>query len=110
MEVGNTHLNAFLANSWLIVLCSIPIVQYCTQSFPIYTRNTSVQVIFGSQIRYLQFFRYFWSYKIWNFIILIFAFLTMFYLFARPNDHSANIEAQIKSMSEDDTDLGVDDV
>jgi hypothetical protein len=51
MEVGNTLMNAFLFNTWIIVLCSVPAVQFCVQAFPIYTADTQASVMFGSQVR-----------------------------------------------------------
>ena len=52
MEVGNTYLNGFLANSWIILVCSVPCVSFCASAFPVYSRNTAFNNLFGSQIRY----------------------------------------------------------
>ena len=108
MEVGNTYLNAFLANSWLVVLTSVPIVQFCTTSLPYYTRSTSVDVLLGSQVKYLLYLRYFFAFNVFEFLIIISAGLAFFHLLSNPNDHSANIEAELKNMAADDEDLGVD--
>jgi LMBR1 domain-containing protein 1 len=42
MEVGKTKMSAFLANSWVILLCSVPTVQFCVDAFPLYARETQV--------------------------------------------------------------------
>jgi LMBR1 domain-containing protein 1 len=51
MEVGNTLMNAFLFNTWIILLTSIPAVQFCVEAFPIYTSDTQASVMFGTQVR-----------------------------------------------------------
>ena len=51
MEIGNTLMNAFLFNTWIILLCSVPAVQFCVQAFPIYTGDTQASVMFGTQVR-----------------------------------------------------------
>lgn len=50
MEIGNTLMNAFLFNTWIILLCSVPAVQFCVQAFPIYTGDTQASVMFGTQV------------------------------------------------------------
>ena len=109
MEIGNTYLNAFLANSWLIVLSSVPIVQFCVQSFPYYTRNTSADILLGTQVRWLQFFYYFWSFEVFIFLILFCAFVSMMHILSNPFNIAANIENQLKAMAtKEDDGLGLD--
>lgn len=50
MEIGNTLMNAFLFNTWIILLTAVPAVQFCVDSFPIYTSDTQASVMFGSQV------------------------------------------------------------
>jgi hypothetical protein len=42
MELHKTYMNAFLVNTWVILLCSVPAVQFCAWAFPIYARYTDV--------------------------------------------------------------------
>jgi len=58
MKVNATYMNSFLFNLGLVLLCSLPIVQFCTIAFSYYARFTNVNQIFGVQIKYLKFFQY----------------------------------------------------
>jgi LMBR1 domain-containing protein 1 len=107
MEVGNTYLNGFLANTWIICLTTMPCVQFCVAAFPIYTRSSSVNVLLGSQVKYLKFFRWFWVYPVFTIMILLFAGITAGFLMNNPNDRGAEIEADLKRMAEDEEDLNV---
>jgi len=59
MEIGKTKMNAFLANTWVLLLCSVPTVQFCVKAFPIYARETSIDMLFGTQIEYMKIFQIF---------------------------------------------------
>ncbi|GMI32230.1 hypothetical protein TeGR_g10311, partial [Tetraparma gracilis] len=54
MKVNGTYMNSFLFNLLLILLCSLPVVQFSTIAFADYARFTNVNQIFGVQIKYLQ--------------------------------------------------------
>ena len=54
----------------LIMLCVLPCVQFCTQAFNTYARLTDADVLFSSTMKYLKFFKYFWSYNAFLFGIL----------------------------------------
>jgi len=96
MELHNTMMNAFLANTWVILLMSVPTVQFCTMAFPIYARFTDIDMLFGTQIKYLEFFRYFWVNHVFLYAILAFVLLSGIYLAARPRDASKKVEEDIK--------------
>lgn len=70
-------MNSFLINSWLILLCSVPTVQFCIQSFPVYARFTEVDLLFGNQVEYLQVFKIFWDYNIFTIAMLSVAGVTL---------------------------------
>ncbi|ETO32102.1 hypothetical protein RFI_05014 [Reticulomyxa filosa] len=72
MEVNNTLMNGFLANSWLMLLCSFVVVQFSATAFPIYARDSSVDLIFGTQIQHLRFFKYFFETKVFLYAMLLF--------------------------------------
>lgn len=99
MEINNTLMNAFLVNTWLLLLCSVPAVQFCTQSFPIYARYTEVDMLFGTQIQNLRFFSYFWQNNVFVIAMMAMSFLTLIALFVSPTDASANIDKEIAKIS-----------
>ena len=43
-------MNSFLANVFLILLTSVVVVQFCAISFPVYARNTEVDLLWGQQV------------------------------------------------------------
>jgi LMBR1 domain-containing protein 1 len=42
MEVGKTMMNSFLFNVGVVLLCEIPVIQFCSEAFSIYARVTSI--------------------------------------------------------------------
>jgi len=96
MELNNTMMNAFLFNTWLILLCSLPIVQFCVTAFPIYARDTSVDVMLGTQARYLQFFKYFFDQNVFVFALLAVAFLSFVLMMAFPKNRAEQAELRIR--------------
>lgn len=100
LELHNTMMNAFLANCWVLLLCSIPTVQFCTLAFPEYARYTDVNMIFGTQIQYLQFFRYFWLNSVFIITLLVLVGLSVVYLLARPRDKAAEIDRELKAIAD----------
>ena len=64
LEPHKTLLNSFMFNVQLVLLCVLPTVQFCTDAFSQYARNTDAEVIFGSQFKYIYGFRYFWQYNV----------------------------------------------
>jgi len=101
MELNNTLMNAFLANTWVILMCSIPAVQFCVRAFPVYANDTAISMLFGLQAQYVGFFKYFWANNVFIYIIFIFAGLTLIYLLIWPDDKGAQIERQLEEMAKD---------
>jgi len=102
MEVNNTLMNAFLANTWVILLTAIPCVQFCARAFPVYARETSVDMLFGTQVQNLKFFEYFWRNNVFIYIIVILNGLTLIWLLIAPNDKSAEIDRILDTMTHAD--------
>jgi hypothetical protein len=121
MEIGKTKMSAFLANSWIILLCSVPSVQFCVDAFPLYARETQVDstpcpalpcpppvpcsrlwraalraVLFGAQVQHMRGLKYFWENNVFVFAMLCIVLVTSVYLVARPVDQAANIEAELQ--------------
>jgi len=95
MELNNTLMNAFLVNTWFILMCSIPAIHFCVQAFPVYTRDTDVVNILGTQVTFMEGFRYFWQNNVFIVAMLCVSFLTLIVLAVRPTDKSAQIDKQI---------------
>ena len=54
MSPGNTLMSSFLFNTGVIILCSISIIQFCSQVFDVYASETAVSEIFGNQVTNLR--------------------------------------------------------
>jgi len=99
MEPGKTMMNSFLFNVGVILLCEIPVVQFCSNAFSIYARVTSISMLFGTQIQYIKGFDFMFQYNIFLFILFAFIAITCLYMAIRkPKDSGKEIE---KSISEE---------
>ncbi len=96
MEVGNTMMNAFLANLWVLLLCVFPQVQFVSQALPIYARYTAIEALFGQQVRYLNGFRVFWEHNIFVIIMLGIAGLTLIFMLLCPGKRDAKLKKKIE--------------
>jgi len=101
MEVNGTLMNAFLANTWVLLLCSIPTVQFCVRAFPIYATDTAIDMLFGVQAQWAIFFKYFWANNVFIYVIIILSGLTLIYLLIWPDDKGAAIEKQLNELAKD---------
>lgn len=86
MKENETWMNSFMFNIILLLLCATSVTQFCSYAFSQYTRLTSIQLIFGSQVKYLRFFRWFFDYNVFVIALVIWAGLTCIYLCIRPSD------------------------
>lgn len=90
MKVGKTYMSSFMFNIGLILLCALPVVQFCANAFSEYARYTYVYQIMGIQIEYMKFFQWFWNYNIFVIFFVIITGLTTFYLAFKPHDSKGN--------------------
>jgi hypothetical protein len=74
------------------MLCTIPVVQFCTYAFATYCVDSDVYLIFGVQIQNLTFFTLFYKNKVFPYIILLTACGTLVYLLRRPRDAAYSTE------------------
>mmetsp|Transcript_18569 Transcript_18569/g.27210 ORF Transcript_18569/g.27210 Transcript_18569/m.27210 type:complete len:554 (-) Transcript_18569:202-1863(-) len=88
MKVNKTYMSSFLFNIGLVLLCSVPVVQLSTLAFADYARYSTVNQLFGTQIQYLEFFRYFFENNVFVYAIIVFTGLTSIYLICRPRENS----------------------
>lgn len=96
IEWKNTRVNSFLVNTWIILICTIPIIQFCAEGFPEYARLTELSLLFGTQIQYIEGLSILWALHVFIWIILVTAFISLVWLFVNPDDTSRNIDAEIK--------------
>ena len=89
LEPGKTLLNSFMFNVQLVLLCVLPTVQFSTQAFSQYARFTTADALFGTQMKYIQGFRFFWQYNVFLFMLLSFTFLSVIYFSCFPSDRDA---------------------
>jgi LMBR1 domain-containing protein 1 len=99
MEYRKTLMNSFVFNIALILLCVLPVVQFCTDAFSQYARLTDADLIFGAQMKHLKGFRYFWQYNAFLFAILGFFLLALIYfaIFPSDRDHLNKVMREIKT-------------
>ena len=79
-------MNSFLFNVSLILLGSISITQFCANSFPDYVTFTDIDMIFNVQIKYLDFFVWFYKYHAFEYILFGIFVISLIYLLRRPRD------------------------
>jgi LMBR1 domain-containing protein 1 len=100
MKVGETYLTSFLFNVGVILLCTIPVVQFCNQAFADYTHYSSAYLLLGVQVDYLNFFEYFYATRFFVYIIIIAGGIMLLILFRRPRDQAGSTEEFRKQLSE----------
>lgn len=79
MKENETWMNSFLFNVILLMIASAGVIQLCIGSFPTYTRNTEIYMIFGVQINYMRFYTAFYRYNVFPIALIVWSFLTLIY-------------------------------
>jgi LMBR1 domain-containing protein 1 len=82
MSLGNTLMNSFLFNVGMINFSAVAVVQFSTQAFSLYARDTDASSLFGVYIKYLKYVSYLWTYYLYFFWAI--AGLTLLYVIACP--------------------------
>jgi len=90
MVPNKTYMSSFLFNIALILLCSIPVVQFSTEAFADYARNTTAYQVYGTQIRYMKFFSFFFKNYVFVYVFLGFFSITCIYLAVKPRDKATD--------------------
>lgn len=93
MKMGKTYMSSFLFNIGLVLLCALPVVQFCQEAFADYAAFSNIRQLFGVQVENLLFFSWFWRNNVFVYAFMAFTVLTGLYLFCKPKDQSANPEA-----------------
>lgn len=65
MEVENTPMNSILFNTAVMLFASFGVSLFATMNFPIYTRLTSLEMIYGTQVKLLAGLKYVWEYGLY---------------------------------------------
>ena len=86
MKPGKTLINSFLFNLMFVLLAVLPVVSLSVDAFAGYTRLTDAGVIFGTQIEFMQFFRYIFETNAQIYAFLGVAFLSLVYFIMYPSD------------------------
>lgn len=93
MKPGKTYMSSFMFNIGLVLLCALPVVQFCSTAFADYARNSTIRQIYGVQVEYLQFFSFFWVNDVFIYSFLIIMLITSIYLACKPADQATNSQA-----------------
>lgn len=96
-------MNSFLFNVILLCIASVGVIQLCISSFPTYTRNTEIYMIFGVQINYMRFFTVFYRNNIFAIAFVSWTFLVLIYMIATCNRKPAYMK-DIEKIRERDED------
>ena len=78
-------MNSFLFNVILLLIASVGVIQLCISSFPTYTRNTDIYMIFGNTINYMNFYRFFYDKNIFTIAFVVWSFITLIYMLITIN-------------------------
>jgi len=93
MKAHETLMNSFLFNTILIMLCSVTVVQFCSDAFSLYNRFTAIDVLFNVGVTNLRYIKYVWWYYYWALVII--ALLAGIYLVIRRSD-TKEVEGEFK--------------
>lgn len=85
MKENETWMNSFLFNIILMLISSVGVVQLCISSFPTFTANTEINMIFGLQVYYMKFYSAFYQHSVFLIAFVIWTFLTLIYLMITCN-------------------------
>jgi LMBR1 domain-containing protein 1 len=93
MKIGKTYMSSFMFNIGLVLLCALPVVQFCQSAFSDYAANATIRQIFGVQVENLRFFKWFWGTNVFVYVLMCVAVLTGLYLACKPKDQAASAQA-----------------
>jgi len=87
MKVGETMMNAFLFNAFILLLSAVAVVKFCATAFKDYARYTGIDILFNVGVNNMRYIKYFWRYYYWAMVLL--AILTFIFLMINPSDKKA---------------------
>eukprot|EP00325_Prymnesiales_sp_UTEX-LB-985_P002044 CAMPEP_0174700544 /NCGR_PEP_ID=MMETSP1094-20130205/5468_1 /TAXON_ID=156173 /ORGANISM="Chrysochromulina brevifilum, Strain UTEX LB 985" /LENGTH=477 /DNA_ID=CAMNT_0015898047 /DNA_START=144 /DNA_END=1577 /DNA_ORIENTATION=+ len=89
MRIGETMMNSFLFNVWLLLLCAVATVQFCFSAFQSYAQLTAIELLLGVQVRNLKFLSIFFHNQIFFYCMAAISAITLVALCICPNDKPA---------------------
>jgi len=87
MKVGETLMNAFLFNAFVLLLGAFAIIKFCATAFSVYARYTGIDILFNVGVNNLRYIKYFWWY--YYFVMIGVAVIALVYLLILPSDRKA---------------------
>jgi LMBR1 domain-containing protein 1 len=92
---NETFVNSFVFNAILMNLWIFALVQFLTDMFQEYIRQTSISMIFSVQIKNMYFYQWFLRYNIFVYMITGWTFICGIYFILKPAER-VNLGMQIK--------------
>jgi LMBR1 domain-containing protein 1 len=92
---NETFVNAFIFNAMLMNLWMFALVQFMTDMFKEYIRQTSISMIFSVQIKNMYFYAWFLRYGVFTYILVGWIFISLVYFILKPAE-KLNLGLQIK--------------
>jgi len=86
MRPGATPLNSILFNVELVLIASAAIVQFEQTAFADYARLTEADVIFAAQVKYMNFYRWFFENSVFIWVLLVWFLLSLIALIVSPRE------------------------
>ena len=71
------------------MITSVSVNQFCVKAFNEYAAMTDIDLIFSTQIKYLQFFVYFYRYNVFEYMLCAIMLISLIYLILRPSDSNS---------------------
>ena len=92
---NETFVNSFIFNAILMNIWMFSLVQFMTDLFKEYIRQTSISMIFSVQIKNMYFYQWFLRYNVFIYLITIWVCVCAIYFVLKPAER-VNIGQQIK--------------
>mmetsp|Transcript_10640 Transcript_10640/g.20578 ORF Transcript_10640/g.20578 Transcript_10640/m.20578 type:complete len:512 (-) Transcript_10640:1610-3145(-) len=92
MEANKTPMNSMIFNVMLLLLSSVAVTLFASNALSMYTRLTAINTMFGVQVRYLTFFRYFYENNVFEYMLLAWSIITCFFLCIRGREVPSHAE------------------
>jgi LMBR1 domain-containing protein 1 len=80
MVKDETPMHSMMFNVSLILICSVSVTLFAVKAFSLYTRLTDISVMFGVQVQYLEFFKYFYQNQVFEIMLFCWTILVAIYL------------------------------
>ncbi|KAL4484994.1 hypothetical protein ABPG74_020171 [Tetrahymena malaccensis] len=86
MRPNETWMNSFLFNLNIILITTVALVQFVSKCFSQYMRYTELDQIYGRQVEYLEFYKYFYTNNVFEIALLAWSGLSAFYFIYKSQE------------------------